>query len=80
MALILSKRGPAHDSAKQNWHEREELTPEDENVGSRLEPSLSTSGKVILPNKTSMSAKELTPEDENVCALLHSCQGQGHIK
>jgi hypothetical protein len=32
--------------AKQNQHERQEL-----NVGSRLEPSLSTSRKVILPNK-----------------------------
>jgi len=33
-----------------------ELVPEDENVGSRHEPSLSTSRKVILPNKANSSA------------------------
>jgi hypothetical protein len=45
------------DFAKGTQHESAmEIIPEDENVGSRLEPSLSTSRKVILPNKANSSA------------------------
>jgi len=41
--------------AKTERHERQELIPEDENVGSRQELSLSRSRKVILPNKANSS-------------------------
>jgi len=72
--------------AKQNRHERKELTPEDENVGSRLEPSLSTSRKVILPNKTGMSARSSSPkmkieeEQENTAELGNDAQLDSRTK
>jgi len=61
--LLLTQRSsyefcqtnPIPHFAKTERHERQELIPEDENVGSRQELSLSRSRKVILPNKANSS-------------------------
>jgi len=42
-------------------------TLEDENVGSRLEPSLSTSRKVILPNKANSSSSSTNNDTSIRC-------------
>jgi len=60
------------DFAKQNWHEREELTPEDENVGSREELSRSRSRKVILPNKANSSVSSRNRDTSMRCDHLFS--------
>jgi hypothetical protein len=48
--------------AKRNRHERNQLIPADENVGSRLEPSLSTSRKVILAEQSQFFLKLLVAQ------------------
>ena len=60
--------------------------PENENVGSRLELSLSRSSKVILPNKTGMSARSSSPkmkieeEQENTAELGNDAQLDSRTK
>ena len=51
---VAIPHGENSNFAKQNRHERTELTLEDENEGSKEEMSLSRSRKVILPNKANV--------------------------
>jgi len=49
------------------------LILEDENVGSRLEPSLSTSRKAILPNKANSSVSSRN-RDTSTAVIVYSCR------
>jgi hypothetical protein len=61
--------------AKQSQHELKELTPEDENVGSRRTPSVlgrQRKIKVILPNKANSSTSSRN-QDASTAVTLYFC-------